>query len=402
LSAQDLTGIWRGYFITNEGLQYKLEFQVKQNNTLSVTGVSYSYLDVRFYGKATMTGSFNRSENKFQIQELRTVEVKNSSGGGTCLMKYILTYDKSGREQFLEGTFTGRSEDRENPKNNGEWGDCGGGKVYLRKVPTSDFYVEPFLRDHPTSNSHSNTETVAPKKDSPVTKTPASKTKFNPNVKRLQTALGVTADGILGPHTLAALKAKVPSFKNPLNVNDAQQINNLITKIKEAKKINTLAKNNNSVTKRKPVIIKPTTPDSSKETVEHPIKDKLVNKKVITPDVLRTRENALAKTISVNTNEVSIKLYDNGEIDGDSISVFVDNKLMLSHKGLSTVPITLTLKFDAGEDEHEVVMVAENLGRIPPNTSLMIINTGDKRYQVQITSTEQKNAMVRFKYEKPE
>jgi hypothetical protein len=74
---------------------------------------------------------------------------------------------------------------------------------------------------------------------------------------------------------------------------------------------------------------------------------------------------------------------------------------MLSHKKLSTVPVTLTLKFDANDDEHEVVMVAENLGRIPPNTSLMIINAGDKRYQVQITSTEQKNALVRFKYVKP-
>src|ERR1700693_668569 len=88
-SAQDLTGIWKGYFITNDGEQYKLEFQVKQNNSSSVTGVSYSYLDVRFYGKATMSGSLNRSEKQFQIQELRTVEVKNMGGGGTCLMKYI-------------------------------------------------------------------------------------------------------------------------------------------------------------------------------------------------------------------------------------------------------------------------------------------------------------------------
>ena len=402
LSAQDLTGIWRGYFVTDDGLQYKLEFQVKQNNTLSVTGVSYSYLDVRFYGKATMTGSFNKSENKFQVQELRTVEVKNSGGSGTCLMKYILTYDKSGREQFLEGTFIGRSEDRENPKNNGEWGDCGGGKVYLRKVPTSDFYVEPFLRDNPTSNSHSNTVTVAPKKNSTVTTTPAPKNKFNLNIKRLQTALDVTADGILGPHTLAVLKAKVPSFKGSLDVNDEQQINDLIAKAKTVKNRNTPAKNNN-VVKTKPTIINPSIqPDSTKDIVEHPIKDQLVDKKIITPDVLKTRENALARTITVNTDEVSIKLYDNGEIDGDSISVFVDKKLMLSHKGLSTVPITLTLKFDANNDEHEVVMVAENLGRIPPNTSLMIINAGDKRYQVQITSTEQKNALVRFKYEKPE
>ena len=339
-SAQDLTGIWKGYFITDGGEQYRLEFQVKQNNTLSVTGVSYSYLDVRFYGKATMTGSVNRSEKKFQIQELRTVEVKNLGGGGTCLMKYIFTYDKSGREEFLEGTFVGKSEDRKNPENNGEWGNCGGGKVYLRKVQTSDFYVEPFLRDKPKSNiitAKPRTNTADIKKD--VTKT-------NPPIKNKTTTI-----------------------------------------------------------KKKPVTIKPnSTPvkDTAKKiAIEPVIKKPSAEGKIFTPEILKTRENELARTITVNTEEVSIKLYDNGEIDDDTISVFVDKQLTLSHKRLSASPITLTLKFDADDKEHEVVMVAENLGRIPPNTSLMVITTGDKRYQVQITSTEQKNALVRFKYEKP-
>jgi hypothetical protein len=81
--------------------------------------------------------------------------------------------------------------------------------------------------------------------------------------------------------------------------------------------------------------------------------------------------------------------------------VYVDKKLVLSHQGLTTKPIVYTLHFEDDDTEHEVVMVAENLGRIPPNTSLMVINTGDKRYQVQITSTEQKNAVVRFRYDKP-
>jgi hypothetical protein len=344
-SAQDLdlTGIWKGYFITDGGEQYKLEFQIKQNNPASVTGVSYSYLDVRFYGKATMTGSLNRAEKQFQVQELRTVEVKNMGGGGTCLMKYIFTYDKSGREQFLEGTFVGKSEDRANPKNDGQWGDCGGGKVYLRKVETSDFYVEPFLRDNP--------------KPSIVISKPRTNT---------------TATG-----------------KVPVKTNSTAKTNHPV-------------KNKQTAVKHKPVIITPnTTSDTSKGLAIQPEIKMPVGKKIITPEVLKTRENALAKTITVNTEEVSIKLYDNGEIDGDSISVFVDNKLALSHKGLSASPLTLTLKFDSNNDEHEVVMVAENLGRIPPNTSLMVINAGDKRYQVQITSTEQKNALVRFKYEKP-
>ena len=357
-SAQDLTGIWKGYFITDVGEQYKLEFQIKQDNPSSVTGVSYSYLDVRFYGKATMTGSMDRSDKKFQIQELRTVEVKSLGGGGTCLMKYIFTYDKSGKEEFLEGTFVGKSEDRRDPKNNGEWGDCGGGKVYLRRVQNSDFYVEPFLRDKPVVKK----DTAAKITTSPppvVNKTPP---KTNPTTKK----------------TTSATKKATSTTK----------------------KTTTPVKQNTTTVKTKPVIINPKT-DSTKKITQPEIKNPVTAKKIITPEVLRTRENALAQTITVNTEQVTIKLYDNGEIDDDSISVFVDKQLKLSHKRLSTSPIVLTLDFDASDTEHEVVMVAENLGRIPPNTSLMVITAGDKRYQVQITSTEQKNAMVRFKYESP-
>jgi len=357
-SAQDLTGIWKGYFITDVGEQYKLEFQIKQDNPSSVTGVSYSYLDVRFYGKATMTGSMDRSDKKFQIQELRTVEVKSLGGGGTCLMKYIFTYDKSGKEEFLEGTFVGKSEDRRDPKNNGEWGDCGGGKVYLRRVQNSDFYVEPFLRDKPVVKKDTAAK-VTTSSPPVVNKTPP---KTNPTTKKTTSAT-----------------------KKPTST---------------TKKTTTPVKKNTTTVKTKPVIINPKT-DSTKKITQPEIKNPVTAKKIITPEVLRTRENALAQTITVNTEQVTIKLYDNGEIDDDSISVFVDKQLKLSHKRLSTSPIVLTLDFDASDTEHEVVMVAENLGRIPPNTSLMVITAGDKRYQVQITSTEQKNAMVRFKYESP-
>jgi len=352
-SAQDLTGIWKGYFITDIGEQYKLEFQIKQDNPSSVTGVSYSYLDVRFYGKATMTGSMDKSEKKFQIQELRTVEVKSLGGGGTCLMKYIFTYDRSGKEEFLEGTFVGRSEDRKDPKNNGDWGNCGGGKVYLRRVENSDFYVEPFLRDKPV-------------------------------VKR-DTAAKVTAS-----------PPPVVVKKTPPKTNSTDN------KQTSTAKKTTPAKKNTSTVKTKPVIININPKaDSTKKVTQPDIKNPATAKKIITPEVLKTRENALAQTITVNTEQVTIKLYDNGEIDDDTISVFVDKELKLSHRRLSTSPIVLTLDFDASDTEHEVVMVAENLGRIPPNTSLMVITAGDKRYQVQITSTEQKNALVRFKYERP-
>jgi hypothetical protein len=118
------------------------------------------------------------------------------------------------------------------------------------------------------------------------------------------------------------------------------------------------------------------------------------------PVKTRSRDNDLIKTLILQNEQVVVKLYDNGEIDDDTISVYMDSQLIVSQKRLSASPITVNLKMDEGNPEHVLVMVAENLGRIPPNTSLMIVQDGDKRYEVRITSTEQKNAMVRFRYQK--
>src|SRR5829696_3759620 len=108
--AQDVTGIWRGYFISAGGEQYKLEFQVEQKQGAAVTGVSYSYLSTVFYGKATMTGLFKKQQQDLVIQEIRTVEVRMSSFSVACIMNYNLTYTKSGREEFLEGSYNSKYE----------------------------------------------------------------------------------------------------------------------------------------------------------------------------------------------------------------------------------------------------------------------------------------------------
>jgi hypothetical protein len=116
------------------------------------------------------------------------------------------------------------------------------------------------------------------------------------------------------------------------------------------------------------------------------------------PEVLKRRGNELVKTIYTSAKEIKIQLYDNGEIDGDTISVYHNNELVVSKKMLSDKPITLTVKVDESSPTHEFVMVAENLGTIPPNTASMVITAGSKRYDLFISSTEQKNAMVVIEY----
>ncbi|MBA2330295.1 MAG: hypothetical protein H0V91_11825 [Flavisolibacter sp.] len=115
----------------------------------------------------------------------------------------------------------------------------------------------------------------------------------------------------------------------------------------------------------------------------------------------RVKESAFKEIqeVEVDTGMLRLDFYDNGEIDGDSISVFVNNKLVLSNQRLDTKPITVYVKIDLENTFQEVEMVAENLGSIPPNTALLIVTAGDKRYRLYLTSTEEKSAKVRFIYD---
>jgi hypothetical protein len=112
------------------------------------------------------------------------------------------------------------------------------------------------------------------------------------------------------------------------------------------------------------------------------------------PPQLTSRTNSLVKRIETEAGEIRIDLYDNGEIDGDTVSIYHNNVLLMPHARLSQKPLTVRFAVDAGHPHHELIMVAENLGSIPPNTSLMIITAGTKRYQAFISSNEQKNAKV--------
>jgi hypothetical protein len=354
-SAQDITGIWKGYFVSDFGEYYKLEFQITNNSANFSSGVSYSYLDIRFYGKATMTGSFVKSTHNLKIKEIKTIEVKNLEGNETCIMNYNLFYSRSGKEEFLEGTFLGKKEVINGP-NPYKWGDCGGGKVFLRKVRTTDFYIEPFLRD-----KIKNVPVI-------VNQPPLKKDSLNTKIETV-------------PVKKPVVKTNTPPVKNPVVINK--------NKLPVTKPI---TKSNTTAIKKPPV-------DTTQKNI-NPV-TKVPQQSIKTPDVLKNRTNELVKVLTVHDPDVTVKLYDNGEIDGDTISVYLDKKLVLSMKGLTANPLTVNFKIDEDNSEHELVMVAENLGRIPPNTSLMIVEAGEQRFDVRITSTEQKNAMVRFKYEKP-
>lgn len=108
------------------------------------------------------------------------------------------------------------------------------------------------------------------------------------------------------------------------------------------------------------------------------------------------------KEIKVDTGIIHLDFYDNAQIDGDMISVLLNNKPLITNQMLSAKPIKLEIKVDLVNTEQEITMVAQNQGDIPPNTALLLVTAGKKRYQLYLSSTDKKNAQVTFIYEKPE
>ncbi len=113
---------------------------------------------------------------------------------------------------------------------------------------------------------------------------------------------------------------------------------------------------------------------------------------------LENRKNELVREITVDNDSLSVTLYDNAEIDGDSITLIYNDKILTTHQRLTDKPLTFVIKISRGAgSRNELVMYAENLGSIPPNTALMVIYDGKKRYELNIKSTEKTNGSVSFK-----
>jgi hypothetical protein len=105
------------------------------------------------------------------------------------------------------------------------------------------------------------------------------------------------------------------------------------------------------------------------------------------------RQQHIYDTVTVPSENVFIELYDNAETDGDSISVYVDDKPILVQQQLSTKPIIANITLAPGRN-HTISLFAHNLGAIPPNTALMVISSGSLRKYIFLSADYDANAAV--------
>lgn len=393
-SAQKLTGVWRGYFMQRDydpmsrsfvEDQYNYEIQI--NNELAkdaIEGVTYSFFTTVFYGKAEMKGVFNRGTKNLVIKETKMVDLKIGDNSVPCLMTCYLDYSKAGAKEILSGTYTSVNTSKKQ--------DCGSGTVYLERVPESKFKKEDFLVALEKKNKGNNKVSTLITTKTSTSPAPATskKTTTNPPVAKKTVEPPATKNTSKPPVVVyakpkPATKTNPPATKQPA-------ANNKPALVKPATP--PVVANTTEQQKPAPQNIQPT----DKPVIQQPREMPIQKNTPPPPPELVQRMDQLVRTIEVNEPDILIEFYDNGEIDNDTISVYHNNTRVVKDGRLTYRPITVKLHCTEPNEQHEVVVVAENLGDIAPNTALMVVTVGKKRYEVFLSTTEQKNARVVFQY----
>jgi hypothetical protein len=116
--------------------------------------------------------------------------------------------------------------------------------------------------------------------------------------------------------------------------------------------------------------------------------------------VIAGRKSEFSQGVNFKSDSLVISLYDNGEIDGDTVSVFMNGEIIMSHQGLKASAIKKTIYITPGNEDFSLVLFADNLGKYPPNTGLLVVYDGDDTYNLRFSSDYQKNAGIVFRRKK--
>lgn len=128
-----------------------------------------------------------------------------------------------------------------------------------------------------------------------------------------------------------------------------------------------------------------------------PIKSPVISAKPQTiEEKFVARKKVFATEIPVTGDSIELRFYDNAQIDGDSISLFLNDRLIFEHIRLTDKAYSIKLPATDLSASNELIMVAENLGSIPPNTSYMVALVEERRYEARLESTEGSSAMIRL------
>lgn len=149
-----------------------------------------------------------------------------------------------------------------------------------------------------------------------------------------------------------------------------------------------------------PPAIKPET----KIVASQPLATELKQNTVVTdPDAAKEvadRNFEKPQEVFFTSDSIVLALYDNGEVDGDTVSVLLNGEVIIARQCLKTTAFKKTIYIPSGDYQANIVLYAENLGSYPPNTGLLVVYDGEERYNVRFSADLKKNAAIILKRKK--
>jgi hypothetical protein len=353
LQAQNYTGTWEG--VTDDGEFVQINI-VQIGTTICGYSWDYEMSNKKSFCKANFTGYYNKTRGICYVEG--TSFIQNSGTHALMNLKFSLVY-KDG-SQMLEGALQIKST---------MYSEAGVPSYFMLKktskkptIVTSGMQacLPPIIE--PTVKVKTPTPATPKKQNGSVTKPktkPSNSVGTKPTPKPSTSV--VTKPTVIKPKVTAPPVVKKPAAQNPPVVKNIDPIK----------------------TVPPPVII--------------PNKPQVQIVKV--PEVTNGRKNNEQSRITLSEKKINLSIYDNGTVDGDTVSIFFDGKLVVNKKRLTSNAISVDLELDESINPHTLILYAENLGTIAPNTALVIVTTASgKRYELYSSATLEKNAALIFEY----
>lgn len=354
-TAQPVTGVWRGKIAKGNSLgrqSYKLELKLVKNGD-SLTGTSYYYASPNNYFRYSVKGFFGTRDNSInwwddQLIESHSPNIKLGNSNSQPMLT-TADYNCPGSGVMLLNGNTHPTQGGPNYE------------LHLQKYENPDFKDEwdPIIEDYFVGGAD-------PYLIDSVGKIAFTKPIPAPIISQPEPA----------PQRETTVYQPPKKENKPVEKSRPEPAKTVVEQIPEPKPLP--KKTEPIITQPEPVIVK------APPTIE---------------EKFAQRKTALTTIIPVSGDSIEFKFYDNAEVDGDSISIFLNSKLIRTHIRLTDKGYSVKIPATDLQAENELVMVAENLGSIPPNTAYMEAWSGGQRYAARLESTENSSAMIKLKKE---
>ncbi len=419
LFAQDITGVWTGSLYndtTKEHIHYELAISEFNGKLSGYSHTTFIIDSIKNIGVKSV--KIKKKDNEFFVEDERLIDNNYTEPPAKGVKTFItISFSENDSAEVLSGSW--------NTNRTKVYSKLTGSIFLEKKKKIKETLIVQKLEQMGLSNKLSFLLSEISSRDLVITN--KKETEQNKTIPKSNELVVINKENV-------KLKAPEPIIKalekNVIAVNKEKQPESTEKVLKEETKF----KETDSKSKIKPGVaikeaIKPKVPEKK---LDEPAKEIAVvtekeqtklEKNLIKPDPLvineeksiikkgvieipaaaeiATRKIETIRTVEISRDSLVFTLYDNGTVDGDTVSILINGKVIWPRVGLLATANnkTIYLTPEMG-DSILVVMYAENLGSIPPNTGLLVVRDGEKDYEIRFSGDLQKNSAIILKRKK--